>query len=159
MGALMHQVPLLGANLALGIPDLDRIREVLKRIQEILAVGGVTLALLGSLAFLLVWVLSHLRRPSATATHPTLSNVTLYTSYLPVGLTVVAALGFLIPPLNAFVLKAFAFAVLLAAGSWCLSVGTLVAGGSQLDLARARRALLLAGTPWYCLALFLSTYL
>lgn len=156
MGA---QLMLLGADLSLKIPDLDQIREFIKRIQEILAVGGVTLALLGSLTFLLVWVLSHLRRPSATAARPTLSNVTLYTAYLPVALTLVAALGFLVPPLNALVLKAFAFAVLLAAGSWCLSVGVLVAGGSQLDLSRARRALLLAGTPWYCLALYLSTYL
>ena len=44
--------------------DLDRLREILRRIVEFIALGGVALALLCGLVFLLTWVLSHLRRPS-----------------------------------------------------------------------------------------------
>lgn len=151
---------MLPVMLALGLPDLDRLRELLKRIQEILAMGGVALALLFSGAFLLAWVLSHLRRPSITgAEHPVLSTGALLLSWVPVGLTLVAALGALVPSLAPFVLKSFALAVVSAGFVWCVAVAAIVAGGTRTNLSRARRALLLAGTPWYCLAVYLSTFL
>lgn len=146
-------------ELLAGLPDLDRLLELLKRIQEILAMGGVALALACSFIFLLAWVLSHLRRPSATANHPVISTISLIVAYLPVGLTLVAALGWLVPTLAPLTLKSFALAIVLAAFAWCLAVAAIVVGGSKTNLARARRALLLAGTPWYCLALYLSTFL
>ena len=146
---------------AAGLPDLDRIREILQRIQEILAMGGVALATAASLLFITAWVLSHLRRPVKTAekAKPILSSVSLGLSWFPVGLTLVAGLGVVFPPLTPFILKAFAGAVLVAALSWCLAVATLLAGGSARDLSRARKALLLSGTPWYCLVVYLATYL
>ena len=146
--------------LAAGFPDLDRLRELLKRIQEILVMGGMALALAASLLFLLAWVLSHLRRPShAGKSHPVLSTGALLLSWVPVGLTAVAALGALVPSLAPFILKAFALAVVAAGFTWCVAVGAIVAGGTKQNLGRARRALLLAGTPWYCLAIYLATYL
>ncbi|MEM7154206.1 MAG: hypothetical protein AAF799_15275 [Myxococcota bacterium] len=141
------------------LPDLDRLLELLKRIQEILVMGGVVLALVCSFVFLLAWVLSHLRRPSTTASHPVISTASMLVAYLPVGLTLVAALGWLVPTLAPLTLKSFAMAVVVAAFAWCLAVAAIVVGGSKTNLARARRALLLAGTPWYCLALYLSTFL
>ena len=56
-------------------------------------------------------------------------------------------------------IKAFALAVVLAAFSWCVAIAAIVVGGNRANLGRARRALLLAGTPWYCLAVYLSTFL
>ena len=146
-------------DLVLLIPDLDRLRELLKRIQEILAMGGVALALVGSFIFLLAWVLSHLRRPSTSKSHPVLATAALITAYLPVGLTFVAALGWLVPTLAPFVLKSFALAIVLASFAWCTAVAAIVVGGDRGNLSRARRALLMAGTPWYCLAVYLSTFL
>lgn len=146
--------------LALGFPDLDRLWELLKRIQEILAMGGVALALGFSLLFLLAWVLSHLRRPSIRgAEHPVLSTGALVLAWVPVGLTLVAALGALLPSLAPFVLKSFALAVVSAGFVWCVAVAAIVAGGTRQNLGRARKALLLGGTPWYCLAVYLSTFL
>ncbi len=142
-----------------GLPDLDRLRELLKRIQEILAMGGVALALTASFFFLLAWVLSHLRRPSASVSHPVLSTAALLTAYLPVGLTVIAALGSLVPVLAPWTLKSFALAIVVAAFTWCVAVAAVVVGGNRKNLSRARKALLLAGTPWYCLAVYLSTFL
>jgi hypothetical protein len=142
-----------------GLPDLDRLRELLKRIQEILAMGGIALSLAASFIFLLAWVFSHLRQPSKTAAHPVLSTVALVVAYLPVALTFVAALGWLVPTLAPLTLKSFALAVVIAAFAWCMSVAAIVVGGSRQNLSRARRALLLAGTPWYCLAVYLSTFL
>ena len=127
------------AMVLLGLPDLDRLRELLKRIQEILALGGIALALAVSFLFM--------------------SNVALLSAYVPVGLTLVAGLGALIPALAPYVLKAFALAVVFAALSWCVAIATIIAGGNRQSLSRARRALLLAGTPWYCLAVWLSTFL
>ena len=49
-----------------GLPDLDRLRELLERIREMIALGGVALALAISCVFLLAWVVSHLRRPGST---------------------------------------------------------------------------------------------
>ncbi len=142
------------------LPDLDKLRELLERIREILALGGVALALAVSALFLLAWVLAHLRRPMPTATGSgILATSSLWLAYGPVALTVVAALGALVPTLAPFTLKSFALAVLAAALVWCVAVAAILAGGSRQHLARARRALLLAGTPWYCLAVYLSTFL
>ena len=72
---------------------------------------------------------------------------------------IVAALGWLFPTLAPWTLKSFALAIVLAAFAWCVAVAAIVVGGNKANLSRARRALLLAGTPWYCLAVFLSTFL
>ena len=145
---------------AAALPDLDRLRELLERVREILALGGVALALGVSCLFVLAWVLSYLRRPTASATGSgVLATLALWTSYGPVALTTVAALGALVPTLAPFILKSFALAVLAAAAVWCIAVAAIFAGGSRGQLARARRGLLLAGTPWYCLAVYLSTFL
>ncbi len=157
--AILRSMSTMLAPTLLGLPDLDRLRELLQRIQEILALGGVMLALAASSIFLLAWVISHLRKPSVQQTHPLLSSAAYYSAYLPVGLTCVAALGALIPTLAPFVLKSFALAVVTAAFSWCLGIAAILAGGSRQNLSRARRGLLLAGTPWYCLAVYLSTFL
>ena len=150
-------VAILGA---LGLPDLDGLRELLRKIQEMLALGGVALATLISLVFVLAWVISHLRKPrKKDESRHFLPLAALWSSYLPVGLTGVAAVGTFIPFLAPWILKAFALAVLLAALSWSLAVASLIVGGCRTDLQRARRALLLAGTPWYCLAVYLSTFL
>lgn len=146
-------------DLLLGLPDLDKLKELLKRIQELLAMGGIALALLASFVFLLAWVFSHLRQPSKTSEHPVLATLALVVAYLPVALTLVAALGWLVPGLAPLTLKSFALAVVLAAFAWCLAVAAIVVGGSRQNLSRARRALILAGTPWYCLAVYLSTFL
>ena len=147
------------AMVLLGLPDLDRLRELLKRIQEILTLGGIALALGASLVFLLAWVISYIRRPNAQHDRKILSNAALWTAYVPVLLTLVAGLGALIPTLAPYVLKAFALAILTAAFSWCIAIAAIIAGGNRTNLTKARRALLLAGTPWYCLALYLSTFL
>ena len=146
---------------ALGLPDLDKIREVLQRIQEILAMGGMALATACSLVFILAWVLTHLRRPkSQKNTSPQFRPLAaLWSSYAPVGLTLVAALGLFFPFARPFIFKAFALAVVLAALSWAIAVAAVFIGGGRVDLQRARRAILLAGTPWYCLALYLSRFL
>jgi hypothetical protein len=144
----------------LALPDLDRLRELLKRIQEILALGGIALALIASFAFLLAWVASHLRTPSKDGkARPVLCTAALWSAYVPVLLTLIAGLGALVPALAPYVLKSFALAIVAAAFSWCLAVAALIIGGTQHNLQRARRALLLAGTPWYCLAVYLSTFL
>lgn len=147
------------ADLLLGLPDLDRLRELLKRIQEILAMIGIAGALAASFIFLLTWVLSYLRRPSSKTSHPVLATAALIAGYLPVGLTLVAAVARFVPMLAPWYLQAFALAVILAAFTWCVAVAAIVRGGNRQNLARARRALLLAGTPWYCLTVYLSTYL
>jgi hypothetical protein len=144
-----------------GLPDLDRLRELLERIREMIALGGVALALAISCVFLLAWVVSHLRRPGVKGqgTPGLLATLSLWASYVPVALTCVAALGAFVPTLAPFILKAFALAVLVAAFVWCFAVVAIIVGGSRQSLSRARRALLLAGTPWYCLAVYLSTWL
>jgi len=152
---------LLAHSVLLALPDLDRLRELLQRIQEILALGGIALALLGAFTFLLAWVVSFLRQPSSSAsTRPTmLATIALGSSAIPVGLTLVAGLGALLPLFAPYVLKAFALAVVSAAFSWCVAVAALIKGGDRPSISRARRALLLAGMPWYCLVLYLSTFL
>lgn len=148
------------AVMELGLPDLDRLRELLERIKQILVTGGISLALLASATFLLAWVLSYLRQPSAkTEQRKLLPTFALLTAWGPVGLTIVAGLGALVPTLAPFVLKSFALAVVLAGFTWCVAVAAIVKGGTKTHLSRARKALLLAGTPWYCLAVYLSTFL
>ncbi len=150
----------LAHGVLLALPDLDRLRELLQRIQEILALGGIALALAASFTFLLAWVASFLRKPSTSSSRASiLANIALGSAALPVGLTLVAGLGALVPVLAPYVLKAFALAVVTAAFSWCVAIAALIAGGDRPSLARARRALLLAGMPWYCLVLYLSTFL
>ncbi len=145
----------------IGLPDLGRLRELLERIQEILALGGIALALIGAFTFLLAWVLSFLRQPSlATPTGPNwLARIALGSAAVPVGLTLIAGLGAMLPIFAPYVLKAFALAIVSAAFSWCVAVAAVIKGGDRGSLSRARRALLLAGMPWYCLVLYLSTYL
>ena len=143
----------------LGLPDLDKLKELLERVLAFLKVGGIALCLAASFVFLLAWVFSHLRSPSKTSEHPVLATFALVVAYLPVALTFVAALGWLVPGLAPLTLKSFALAVVIAAFAWCLAVAAIVVGGSRQNLSRARRALLLAGTPWYCLAVYLSTFL
>jgi len=138
--------------------DLDRLREILRRVQELITLGGVALALLGSLIFLACWALSHVRRPVDHA-RPWLSHSVLGLAYVPVLLTAVAAAGLFLPVLAPYALQAFALAVVVAAAVWCLAVGAFIAGGSRRDLSRLRRGLILAGTPWYCLVVYLATFL
>ena len=142
----------------LGLPNLDKLKELLARIQEILTLGGMALATTVSLLFILAWVLTHLRKPKKES-HPVLPWMAFVTSMVPVGLTAVAALGTFFPVLAPYVLKAFALAVLVAAFTWAFSVAAVVRGGRRQDLARARTALLMAGTPWYCLAVWLGLML
>jgi hypothetical protein len=151
---LLIQLP---AILAFAL-DLDRIKEIWKRLVEFITLGGVALALLGGLVFLLTWVLSHLRRPSDRPRR-WLSRTALVLSWIPVVLTGVAAAGLFMPELTPFILRAFALAVAVAAVVWCVCAGALILGGTRRDLARTRRALILAGTPWYCLVVYLATFL
>jgi hypothetical protein len=151
---LLVQIPAL-LGLAL---DLDRLRELLRRIVEFITLGGVALALLCGLVFLLTWVLSHLRRPSDQSRR-WLSVPAATLAWIPVILTGIAAAGIFLPALAPFVLRSFALACVTAAGVWCVAVAALLAGGTRRDLRRTRHALILAGTPWYCLVVYLATYL
>lgn len=137
---------------------LDRLREILRRAQELIMLGGVALALLGSLIFIATWALSHARRP-VDHSRPWLSRIVLLLSWVPFLLTGFAAVGLFVPVLAPFMLKSFALAVVVGAVVWCLAIGLLIAGGSRRDLARGRKALILAGTPWYCLVVYLATFL
>ena len=140
------------------ILDLDRLKEIWRRLVEFITLGGVALALLGGLVFLLTWVLSHLRRPSDRSRR-FISRTALVLAWIPVLLTLVAAGGLFVPELTPFILRAFALAVAVAAVAWCVCAGALILGGTRRDLARTRRALILAGTPWYCLVVYLATFL
>lgn len=141
------------------LPDIGKWLEWFRRMIELIKMGGVALALLGSAIFVATWVLSHLRQPRRRQSAPLLGYLALWSAYVPVGLTLVAALGTMVPLLAPWTYKAFALAVIAAALSWCLAVALLIRGGSPEDLMRARKALVLAGTPWYCLALWLSQHL
>jgi len=153
---LLVQIPALVTwASALG---LDRLREILRRIVEFIALGGVALALLCGLVFLLTWALSHLRRPGDQPRR-WLSVPAITLAYVPVLLTAAAAAGIFLPVFAPFILRCFALAVVAAAAAWCVAVAALLAGGTRRDLRRTRRALILAGTPWYCLVVYLATYL
>lgn len=138
------------------IPSPGEIWEWVLRVVELLKLGGVALALVGTIVFLGSWVLSHLRSAKSHRAAPLWSQFALWLSYVPVALTLVAAVASIIPTLSPWILKSFALAVVSGAVSWCVSMALLVKGGSRMDLRRVRRALILAGTPWYCLALWLS---
>lgn len=137
---------------------LDDLWELLRRIQEWLTLGGMALASAIALLFLCTWVLAHLRSPKPSE-RPILPTIALWSAYVPVLLTIAAAAGLLVPGLQPFILKCFALAAIAAAVSWCLATAAILSGGSRRDLGRARRALLLAGTPWYCLVAYLATML
>jgi hypothetical protein len=145
-------------HLAFDLPDFGRWLDWLRKLFEWLKLGGIAVALLGSAAFVVAWIVSHFRQASSDS-KPMLGTLALLTSYVPVGLTILAALGTVIPTLAPFVIKAFALAVVVGAFSWMLAVVALVSGGNQRDLRRARKALLYAGTPWYTLALWIATKL
>jgi len=132
--------------------------EFVRRVQEWLTLGGTALAAAIALVFLLTWVLSHTRQANAYPA-PWLSRLALLSAYPAMLLTAVAAVGLFVPGLQPLILKSFAIAVLLAALSWCFGVAAILSGGNAHDLARARRALILAGTPWYCLTVYLATLL
>ena len=167
VATLGSPVSRMGATLSLAmctldLPDLDRLRELLQRIKEYLLMGGVTLAVVASLLFVGAWVLSWLRTPKKATEGESesiriLPWIALLTSYVPVGLTLVAAIGLFLPAWAPLMLKYFAYAVLAAAFSWLVAVAALFMGGSKADLARSRKALLLAGTPWYALAVWISS--
>ena len=70
-----------------------------------------------------------------------------------------AAVGLFVPLLKPLMLKLFAYAVVAAAISWTIGIAAVLAGGGRAELARARRALLLAGTPFYCLAVWIGRFL
>jgi hypothetical protein len=137
---------------------LEDLWELLRRIQEWLTLGGIALAAIVSLLFLGTWVAAHLRRPTGEP-HSALPKLALASAYLPLALTFAAALGLFVPALAPFTLKCFAAAVVLAALSWCLAAAALIVGGTYRDLTRARRAILVAGTPWYCLVAYLTVTL
>ena len=157
----------LWAATAIELPDLDTIRRWINRIIELIVLGGIGLSVAMSLGFIGAWVLSHLRRPRPKTENdneddePTTwpSHVALWSSFVPVGLTVVAALGLFVPVLRPLMLKMFAYAVVSAGAAWLVCVIALIVGGGKAELARARRGLLLAGTPFYCLAVWLSRFL
>jgi len=156
----IHHV-LLGGQLPGGLWLPDRVRELLEWLQAWLLVGGLALAAAGALLFLGSWVLAHLRRPAVAAAGPArvhglAAHATLWTSAAPIALTLAAAATSLLPPLAPFTLRMFAGAVAAAALTWLLAVGVIAWGGRREALARARRALLLAGTPWYCLLAWLA---
>lgn len=141
---------------------LDRLWDLIERIQAWLTWGGLALAALGSLFFLLAWVFSVVRRPSTQTTDwasELLSHASLWTAYAAVAMTVGAAATLFIPGLGAFTLKVFAAAILSAAVSWTLGMTVMVLGAPALELRRSRKALILAGCPWYCLAAYLATLL
>jgi hypothetical protein len=149
------------ASMAIELPDLDTIRRWIGRIVELIVLGGIALAVAVSLGFIGVWVLSHLRKPKAEdAPRVTwVSHVALWSSFVPVGLTVVTAAGLFFPVLRPLMLKLFAYSALAAAISWVVCVIALFVGGGKPELSRVRRALLLAGTPFYCLAVWLARFL
>jgi len=146
----------------LDLADLGPIGDLLRRIIAFLAWGGVAMAMVASLLFIATWVLSHLRVPRELAEDQPgrlLPIAALVAAAGPVALTAGAGLLRFVPGMLPMTLRLFALAVLLAAGAWTIGVGAILAGGSTKDLRRARRAVLLAGTPWYCLAVYLASWL
>ena len=159
---MLPLVAMLSAIASAGLPDLDTIREWIRRIQQFLAIGGIALALGFSLIFIVAWVLSHLRKAKAedeVTGNGWLSKIALASSFVPVALTLAAAVGLFVPMLKPLMLKLFAYAVLVAGVSWLICIAALIVGGGRRELARIRRALLLAGTPFYCLAVWVGRFL
>lgn len=153
-----------GTALAWEIPDLDTIRRWIRRIVELIVLGGIGLAVAMSLGFIGAWVLSFMRQPAIVNEDDEprstwLSHAALWSSVIPVALTIVAAASLFIPVLKPLILKLFAYAALGSGISWLICVAALIVGGGKQELARIRRGLLLAGTPFYCLAVWLSRFL
>ena len=63
------------------------------------------------------------------------------------------------PVLKPLMLKVFAYAGVAAGAAWLVCVIALIVGGGKPELSRIRRGLLLAGTPFCCLAVWLSRFL
>ncbi len=159
-------LPLMGAIAAglsalIDLPDLDVIRRWIRRIIDLIVLGGIGLAVAMSLSFIGAWVLSHLRKPKAEDEPRVtwMSHVALWSSFVPVALTGVAAAGLFVPMLKPLMLKVFAYAVASAGVAWMVCIAALIVGGGRSELSRVRRGLLLAGTPFYCLAVWLSRFL
>lgn len=141
---------------------LDRLWDLIERIQAWLTLGGIVLAALASLVFVGAWVLSVLRRPRTAAVWGSdeLAWIALGGAYGATGLTAAAAIARFIPVLGVlWTLRLFAVAVLVAALTWVLAIVVLYRGAAAPGLQRARKALFLAGTPWYCLVLYLAALL
>ena len=149
------------AGIAIELPDLDTIRRWIRRIIDLIVLGGIGIAIAMSLGFIGAWTLSHLRKPKLEDEDVTtcVSHVALWSSFIPVALTCVAAAGMFVPILKPLMLKIFAYSVVAAGASWLVCVIALIVGGGKKELARIRRGLLLAGTPFYCLAVWLSRFL
>lgn len=143
------------------LPDLDTIRRWIRRIMDLIVLGGIGLAVAMSLGFIGAWVLSHLRTAKAEDEPKItwMSYAALVVAGVPVSLTLIAALGLFVPGLQPLMLKVFAYAVASAAVSWLISIAALIVGGGHEELKRVRRALLMAGTPFYCLAIWLARFL
>ncbi|EDM78659.1 hypothetical protein PPSIR1_29448 [Plesiocystis pacifica SIR-1] len=152
---------MVSSSLTADLPDLDTIRRWLRRLQELIVLGGVGLAVALSMVFIGAWVLSHLRTAKADEQERIewMSKLALFVSFVPVALTVVAAAGMFIPMLRPLMLKMFVYAAAGAGISWLVSIAALIVGGGKEELARTRRALLLAGTPFYCLAVWIARFL
>ena len=149
------------ASTMIELPDLETIRRWINRLIELIVLGGIGLSVAMSLGFIGAWVLSHLRRAKTEEEEPVRwpSHVALWSSFIPVGLTLVAALGLFVPILKPMMLKMFAYAVAGAGASWLVCIIALIVGGGKAELVRIRRGLLLAGTPFYCLVVWLSRFL
>ncbi len=144
------------------LAELFGLADLLKRIIAYLASGGVILAIGVSVVFIGAWVLSHLRQPRSEEENGNariLPYLALWSSYVPVALTAFAAVASFVPGTTPLILKTFALAVLVAGVTWLIAVVALFLGGGKQDLRRARRSLLVAGTPWYALAIYLATLL
>ena len=134
------------------------VSELLERIVAALSRGGAIFALVVSGGFIASWAVSHLRQPRASedGTPRVLPYLALASSLVPVVLTAVAVLTRFVPGTLPLTLKVFGVSVLAAALSWSLAVLALVIGGQRVDLKRARAAVVLSGTPWYALTLYLA---
>jgi hypothetical protein len=150
-----------GLTTLIELPDLDTIRRWIRRVIDLIVLGGIGLAVAMSLGFIGAWVLSHLRQPKAEDEPKItwMSHVALWASFVPVALTGVAAAGMFVPLLKPLILKLFAYAVASAGVAWMVCIAALIVGGGKSELTRVRRGLLLAGTPFYCLAVWLSRFL
>jgi hypothetical protein len=125
------------------LPDLDTIRRWIRRVIDLIVLGGIGLAVAMSLGFIGAWVLSHLRRPKAEDEPKVtwMSHVALWMSFVPVTLTCVAAAGLFVPLLKPLILKLFAYAVASAGVAWMVCIAALIVGGGRAARPRVRRGL------------------
>lgn len=163
-GSASHRPPSRGRYTASVVHPafLDRLWDLIERIQAWLTLGGIVLAALASLLFVGAWVLSVVRQPKATGTWGSdgLSWAALGGAYGATALTAAAAVSRFVPVLGVlWTLRLFAVAVLVAALVWILAMVVFFRGAPVQGLRRARKAVFLAGTPWYCLVLYLTALL